>query len=103
MIGKENFTFLHDRARRKAMNCRNKASTLVNAKLFRERHKTHEATGKPAVPIGQPAGDGMGSTDVEVEVGHKSWDEVAGATETTGDMLPKTYSQVPQGQTSSSA
>jgi hypothetical protein len=61
--------------------------TFVNAKLFRERHKSREASGKGAAPIGQPVGDGTGSTDVEVEVGHKSWDEVIGATETTGERI----------------
>jgi hypothetical protein len=61
--------------------------TFVNAKLYRERNKTTEASGKTEVPVSEGAGDPIGSVNIGLRGGHKSLEQVKGGTETTGERI----------------
>lgn len=61
--------------------------TFVNAKLYRERNKTSEASGKTEVPVSEAVGDPTGSVNASLSGGHKSLEEVKGGTETTGERI----------------
>jgi hypothetical protein len=61
--------------------------TFVDAKLYRERHKSTEASGKTEVPISEATGDPSGSANVKLSGGYKSLEEVKGGIETTGERI----------------
>ena len=61
--------------------------TFVDAKLYRERNKNIEASGKTEVPISEATGDPSGSANVKVSGGHGALEEVKGGTETTGERI----------------
>lgn len=61
--------------------------TFVNAKLYREHRKAHEASANAKAPISEVVGDPSGTADAEGEAGHEDLEEVAGDTETTGERI----------------
>lgn len=61
--------------------------TFINAKLYRERRKAHEASGNAKTPISEAVGDPSGAADSEIEGGHEHLEEVTGDTETTGERI----------------
>jgi hypothetical protein len=61
--------------------------TFINARLYQERRKDVEASGKSKIPGSELAGDPTGAVDVVAAGGHKGLEEVKGGTETTGERI----------------
>jgi len=60
---------------------------FVNARLLHEGHKATDASRRSRTPISETSGDQTGTADVEVEGGHKSYNDVKGDIKTTGERI----------------